>query len=93
MLPKSEIVRRGGNKCRTLEMYLQLRNQQLKTNLYVFRLLYQNFRVTANQKSTIDTKTNKKNQLKYNTKDSHQTTRGENKRRREEKRATKIQNS
>ena len=28
----------------------------------------------ANQKSTIDTQTNKKNQLKYNTKDRHQTT-------------------
>ena len=26
---------------------------------------YQNFRITANQKSTIDTQTNKKNQLKY----------------------------
>ena len=38
----------------------------------------------------MDTHTNKKNQLKYNTKDSHQTTRGENKRRREEKRATKT---
>ena len=34
--------------------------------------------------------TNKKNQLKYNTKDSHQTRRGENKRRRKEKRATKT---
>ena len=54
MPPKAATVRRGGYKCRTLEMYLQLRNQQLKTNLYVFRLLYQNFRVTANQKSTID---------------------------------------
>ena len=42
----------------------------------------------ANQKSTTDTQTNKKNQLKYNTKDSHQTTRGENKRR-EGKGATK----
>ena len=38
--------------------------------------------------STIDTQTNKKNQLKYNTEDSHQTRRGENKRR-EEKRVTK----
>ena len=71
-------------------MHLQLRDQQLKTILYIYRLLYQNLRVTANQKSTIDTHTNKKNQLKYNTKDSHQTTRGENKRRREDKRATKT---
>ena len=88
MLPKSEIVRRGGYKCRTLEMHLQLRDQQLKTISYIYRLLYQDFRVTANQKSTIYTQTNK-NQLKYNTKDSHQTARGENKRR-EEKRATKT---
>ena len=58
----------------------------------MYKLLYQNFRVTANQKSTTDTHTHtrKKNQLKYITKDSHQTTRGENKRRREEKRATKT---
>ena len=34
---------------------------------------YQNFKITANQKSIIDTNTNNKNQLKYNTKDSHQT--------------------
>ena len=87
MPPKSEIMRRGGYKCRTLKMNLQLREQQLKTISY--RLLYQNFRITTNQKSTIDTQT-KKNQFKYNTKDGHQTTREENKRRREEKRATKT---
>ena len=85
MPPKSEIMRRGGYKCGTLEMNLQLRDQQLKTISYTYRLLHQNFRITANQKSTIDTQTNKKNQLKYNTKDSHQTRRGENKKRREEK--------
>ena len=70
-------------------MTLQLREQQLKTISYTYRILYQNFRITAIQKSTIDTQTNKKNQLKYNTKDSHQTTRGENKRR-EEKIAAKT---
>ena len=53
-------------------MHLQLRDQKLKTTLYTNRRLYQNFRVTANQKSTIDTQT-KKNQLEYNTNDSHQT--------------------
>ena len=70
-----------------MEMHFQLRDEQLKriSCIYIYRLLYQNFRATANQKSTIDTQTNKENQLKYNTKDSHQTTRGENKRRREEK--------
>ena len=71
-------------------MHWQLRDQQLRMILCIYRLLYQNFRITANQKSIIDTQTNKKNQLKYNTKDSHQTRRGENKRRREEKRATKT---
>ena len=90
MLPKSEIMRRG-YKCRTLEMHLQLGDQQLKTiiHTHTHTLLYQNFRVTINQKSTINTQTNKKNQLKYSAKDSSQTTRGMYKRRREEKRATK----
>ena len=83
-------MRRGMYKCRTLEINLQLRDKQFKTILYIYRLLYQNFRITVNQKSTSDTQTNKKNQLKYNTKDSYQTTRGENKRRMEEKRATKT---
>ena len=55
--------------------------------MYIYRLLYQNFRVTAHQKSTIDTQI--KSQLKCNTKDSHETTRGKNKREREEKRVTK----
>ena len=57
--------------------------------MYICRLLYQNFRATANQKSTTDTHTNKKNQLKNNTKDRYQITRGENKRRREEKKSSK----
>ena len=35
MLPKSEIVRLGGYKCRILEMHLQLRGQQLKTIIYI----------------------------------------------------------
>ena len=54
---KSEIMRRGGYKCGTPEMNLQLREQQLKTISYTYRLLYQNFRITANQKSTIGTQT------------------------------------
>ena len=32
---------------------------------------YQNFRIIANQKYTIDTQTNKKNHMKYDTKYSH----------------------
>ena len=42
-------------------------NNNLKQSR-VFIDSYQNFRVTANQKSTIDTHTNKKNQLKCNKK-------------------------
>ena len=39
---------------------------------------------------TYNLHTNKSNQLKYNAKGSHQSTKGENKRRREEKRATET---
>ena len=39
MPPKSEIMKRGGYKCRTLEMHLQLRDQQLKTISYIYRLI------------------------------------------------------
>ena len=89
MPAKSEIMRRRGYKCRTLEMHLQLRDQQLKTISYTYRLLYQNFRISVNQKSTIDTQT-KKNQLKYNTKDSHQTRREQEKGRKKEKKSKTV---
>ena len=56
----------------------------------MYILLYQNFMVSANQKSTIDTHTKKEKQSKHNTKDSHQITREENKWGSEEKRQTKI---
>ena len=86
-------MRRGGYKCRTLEMNLQLREQQLKTISYTYIDSYQNFRITANQKSTIDTQT-KKNQLKNNIKEGHQTrrrrTREEGKKKDQQK---QIQNS
>ena len=60
----------------------------------MYRPLYQNFRLTTNKKSAIDTQTNNKNQLKYNAKDSHQNTGGQKKRRREEKKQQKqIQNT
>ena len=81
MPPKSEIMRRGGYKCRTLEMNLQLREQQLKTISYTHRLLYQNFRITANQKSTIDTqrKINSNTTLKTVIKPEEERTRKEGK--------------
>jgi len=68
-------------------MHLQLRDQQLKKISYKYRLVSK-LQNNCKQKSEIDTQTNNKNQLKYNTKDSQQTRRGEKKRRREEKRAT-----
>ena len=44
-------------------MHLKLRNQQIKAilGIYIERLLYQNHMITTNQKSTIDTRTQKKN--------------------------------
>ena len=46
--------------------------------------------VTADRTFTIDTYTKKKKESKHNTKYSHQITRGENKRGREEARTTKT---
>ena len=47
--------------------------------------------ITAKQKYTIDTHTHKKKHSKYNIKDSQKKTKGEeNKRRKEDKRPTKI---
>ena len=67
-------------------MNLQLSDIQLKTISYTYRLIS---KLQNNCKTKIYNWYTKKNQLKYNTKDSHQTRRGENKKRREEKRATK----
>ena len=73
MVSKLAILTWGEYKRRTLELHLKLRDQQLKTILYVYRLLYQNLMVTSNQKSTIDIYTKKK---KSNTTlKSHQITR------------------
>ena len=43
-------MRRGEYKCRKWELHLKLRDQQLKTTLYMYRLLYQNFMGNATQK-------------------------------------------
>ena len=69
MLPKPEIVRRVGYKYRILKMYLQIRDHQFKTIVYISQ--YQNFMITTKKKSTIDTNKNKKKQSKHNTKDNH----------------------
>ena len=59
-ISKPAIVRKGEHKCRLLEMHLKLKDQQLKTILFIYRQLYQNIMRTANQKSTIDKHTKKK---------------------------------
>ena len=41
-------------------MHLKLKDQQLKTILFIYRLVYQNLMITANQKSKIDTHTKRK---------------------------------
>ena len=46
---KPAIMRKGEYKCRILEMYLKLREQQLKSIFCIYRLLYQNLMGTANQ--------------------------------------------
>ena len=75
MISKPAILKRGEHKCRILERYLKSKDQQLKTILFIYRLLYQNLMVTANQKPTIDTYTKKKKESKHKTKVNHQITR------------------
>ena len=59
MISKAAIMREESTN-RILEMHLKLRDQQLKTIMYSYRILYQNLMVTTNQKSTIDIHTQKK---------------------------------
>ena len=60
MISKPTTVRQGDHKHRILEMHSKLKDQQLKTILHIYRLLYQNLMGTTNQKSTVDTHTEKK---------------------------------
>ena len=53
------------------------RDQQLKTTLYIYRLLNQNLMGSANTKTAKTTHTEEKKQPKHNAKDGHQTTREE----------------
>ena len=54
--------------------------------IYIYNLLYINPMVNTHQKTIIDTHTQreKRKESKYNAKDSHQITRGESKRRKEQ---------
>ena len=83
IISKQAIVRRGEHQCRILEVHLKLKDLQLKTIFFIYRLLYKNLMVTATQKSTVATHTKKKKESKHNTKVSHQIAREENRRERE----------
>ena len=48
--PKSETTRRGEYKCRILKMHLKLRDEQLKTILYIYVDWQVKTMVTLNQK-------------------------------------------
>ena len=61
MISKPVNMRGGEYKCSILEMHFKLRDQQCKTILYTYRLLYQNLMVTANEKSIIYTQKRKMN--------------------------------
>ena len=80
MISKPVILRRGEYRYRILEMYLKLIDQELKTIMYLYRLLYKDLMLTANQKSVIDIHMKKKKESKHNPKNSHQIKRGEQKR-------------
>ena len=56
-------------------MFLNLSNQQLKTDSYIHRSTYMNFMKTTNQRPTIDTHKIKTKEPKHNTKENHQTKR------------------
>ena len=49
MKSKTVIVRGGEYKCRASKMLLKLRDQQVKTGTYKYRLLYKNLVVTTNK--------------------------------------------
>ena len=64
-------------KCKILKMHFKLRDQQLKTILYIYSLVYQNSG-NHKQKIIIDTHTHQEKkrggEFKHNTIDSYQIT-------------------
>ena len=55
-------------------MLLNLSNCQLKIDGYIYRLIYMNLMVTANQKPTMDTQKIKRKESEQKTKGIHQAT-------------------
>ena len=73
MISKIIIVKGGEYKCSISKVCLKLRNQQL------YRLVYLHLMVTTSQKFITDTHTHKRNESKHITKDNHQITREQKK--------------
>ena len=91
MILKPVIVRGGEYKCRIFETHLKLRDQQPKTIMHIYRLLYQNH---GNRKPKIYNRyTHKRKQSKHNTKDSHQITREQKRKGRKYLETNKIKNT
>ena len=92
MLQKQETVRRRAHKSRILERNPQLKDQWLRTILYIY-IYIPISKLLGNWKPeiyNIYTPTNKKKQSKQKTEDSHQTTREVNRISWEEKRPMKT---
>ena len=90
-------MRGGEYKCRIFKMHLKLRDQQLKAihiDCYTKNLMVTTPKIynkSIINKSTINLHTQKKKkQCKQNTKDSHQITREETNRGKEERRPTRT---
>ena len=77
-------------KCRSFRMCLNLKDYQFKASRYNYGSIYMNPMVTTNQKPTIDTQKLRRKELKHTTKENHQITMGETKRRNEQRRTTKT---
>lgn len=71
-------------------MSSNLSDHQLKINFYIHRLLDSNLKVTKSKKPITDTQKIRRKEYKINTKGSHQITREQNKRRKEQRRILKT---
>ena len=86
MISTTVIMRGGEYKCRLVKMHLKVRYQQLKINIHICTYIhtYIYLMITTNQKSIIDIHTKKEKESKYNTKQS-----SNHKRREQKKKGTK----
>lgn len=74
------IIVKGAYNCRIFQIHLKSSDQQLKTFMCMYRLLYETLMVTAVEKAIIDIHTNKKIESKHSTKENYQIIREESRR-------------